>query len=511
MSTPEPPNKPEPQADWTSDTIDVSSTRQSPPHSARRAPDPPPPLPSAQRPVPSSRRAGVPEPPLPGPGTVIANRFRLDESIGSGGMGTVYKAYHLTLGIPVAVKLLHRHIAAHKVAMRRFRREAQVTSRIQHANIVRVLDFGEEHGLAYIAMEYIQGVSLGDWLFAQGAPPPIDEVSSVFLEILSAFEAAHALGVVHRDLEPENAMLATDSAGRRVVKVVDFGLAHVDAEAEGLTPLTQSDQVAGTPWYMSPEQCRSLVVGPLSDIYALGCVLTTLLQLRPPFHNGASAEIMAQHMYLPVPPLQRPPGAEPVPVLLEQLRLDMLAKDPERRPLSASAVRARFVAALDPAATEALLPGRKADMPSGDRTARAVSWEHPPQDRTLPTAAADALRVALLRTHSLSGGGIDDDCVLGLAAQQIAMAPWDEPSGDAPEGTALIVLDAGDDFDRACDMLQALRARYPDMPAVVCLDGLTTDRMNGLIEAGATDVQRYPVRASDLARKIGRALRQQPR
>ncbi len=423
-------------------------------------------------------------------------------------MGTVYKATHLTLHVPVALKILHAHVAARPEALCRFRREAHMASRIQHNNVVKVLDFGEEDHLAFLAMEYIQGVSLADWVDSLAAPPPWAAVQDLFLQIVAALEAAHALGVVHRDLKPDNVMLTHDSAGARTVKVVDFGLAHVPFDPDTQSALTRSDQVAGTPCYMSPEQCRSLAVGPPTDIYVLGCILTTLLQLSPPFSQGAPAVTMSQHMYMPVPPLARPPDAPQVPLPLERLRTDMLAKLPERRPRTVSEVRNRFVAAMLPGASESEFPGRKPDLPTGTREERAAVWQGAQMPRAhaeTPSSAAP-VTVPLVRLGGEHVGGIRQDCLLGLAAQNVRVAT--AHAGDAAlPGERAVVIDAGDGVEDACKTTAEIVGATSQFVVIVCVDRLDTQDMNRLIEAGATDVCRYPVRAEDLARKVRRAMR----
>lgn len=512
-----PNSRPPPSQDplWNLPTLDSEDAATVP----EKAPDP-----QATQPSPPPATAGTlaspmwptatsePPPSACGPGelltagTIVARRFRIEERIGGGGMGAVYKAVHLTLHVPVALKLLHPHVAARPEAMRRFRREAHVASRIQHNNVVKVLDFGDEDGHTYIAMEYIDGTSLADWLATFGAPPALDQVAHVFVQVASAIEAAHAIGVVHRDLKPENVMLARDSAGLLTVKVVDFGLAHIPFDPQAQSPLTRSDQVAGTPWYMSPEQCRSLVVGPATDVYALGCVLTTMLQLVPPFHQGAAAEIMTQHMYMPVPPLARPAGAEPIPLALERLRLDLLAKLPERRPGVADA-RQRFIAALAPGGSEGMFPSRKAGLPPGDRAERTNVWPNAPLPRSVsgPASQDGLIGVTLDKLASAGAGGVTEDCVIGLAAQSVRVHGSED--GARLHGSRVVVLDAGDAVGEACERVAELAGASAEVSVIVCVDGLSTDGMNRLIEAGAADVCRYPVRASDLARKVGRAAR----
>jgi serine/threonine-protein kinase len=279
-----------------------------------------------------------------GAGDILAERYALERLIGSGGMGKVWKGTHLALGIPVAVKTLHGKFAASPESARRFRREAHAASLLNHPSVVHVLDFGEHRGTFFMVMEYLEGCSLGAWIEALPAPPPLAEVCAILLPLLDACEVAHAAGVVHRDLKPENVFL-TALDGRRRVRVVDFGLAHVDDASDRGPSLTAEDAIAGTPEYMSPEQCESLAVGPSTDIYAVGCLLTTLLQKRPPFTGRSGIEVLVKQMHSVPPPLDRPPLAEPVPAALERLRLDLLAKVPADRPRDAAEVRERLLAA----------------------------------------------------------------------------------------------------------------------------------------------------------------------
>src|SRR5690606_7417818 len=160
-------------------------------------------------------------------------------------------------------------------------------------------------------------------------------------QVLSALQAAHELGIVHRDLKPENVMLCRGAAapGQEIdlcAKVSDFGLAHVEDPRDNLPTLTQRDAVAGTPSCMSPEQCRSLAVGPSTDLYAFGCLLACMLQGDPPFDGSSPIDVISKQMFAEPPPLERPDGLEPVPPLLERLRLELLAKKAHKRPATAA-------------------------------------------------------------------------------------------------------------------------------------------------------------------------------
>ncbi|MBK8942566.1 MAG: serine/threonine protein kinase [Polyangiaceae bacterium] len=276
-------------------------------------------------------------------GKVLAGRYRLDALLGSGGMAEVYAATHLRLGMPLAVKVLRSSSATSPNLMDRFAQEAKGTARLQHENIVRILDYGSEGPLAFIVMERLEGVTLSSRIDADG-PPPLPTVRAILEQLCDALSAAHLAGVVHRDLKPANVMLVPAPGGGELIKVLDFGLARITEV--GPSRLTQTGEVAGTPQYMSPEQCRSLDVGPATDIYALGCILTELLQGAPLFDSPAPVDVIAKHLFLPVPPLNRSKALPFVPAAVLALRRAMLAKEPEERPATAALVKARLCAAF---------------------------------------------------------------------------------------------------------------------------------------------------------------------
>ena len=438
-------------------------------------------------------------------GKTLAGKYELVRLLGSGGMGAVWKATHLSLGVTVAVKTMHPHVAMQEEYVRRFRREAHAASLLNHPNVVRVLDFGEDGELLYLVMEYLDGVSLGAWLNRLDAPPPLAEVGRILRMLLDAFEVAHAYGIVHRDLKPDNVFLA-DVGDQRVVKVLDFGLAHVDDARDSGPTLTQRDAVAGTPDYMSPEQCRSLAVGPSADLYSLGCLLTTLLQLRPPFAGGASIDTMAKHMFAKPPPLRRPEESEPVPPLLEKLRLDLLAKVAERRPGDAAETRRRLTEALSPAATEARLPTRKGEAALGEREARAPSWAPAPRipgDAILETRTIGVLRLP----PPVEAVGIDESCETALSAQQIEIVAVGSAAELASAGLSLVVLDVGTSIPEGRAALEEIRRVAKATKVIVCASRIGAEQLNELVAAGAADVARYPITPDGLARKIDRVLR----
>jgi len=205
------------------------------------------------------------------PGRLLGGRYRIGAAIGRGGMGTVYAAVQESLGRAVAVKVLHPVLSQDAEAVTRFRAEAERAGGLSHPHIVHVLDFGwEEGGLAWIAMERLEGESLGQRIGRTG-PQPAQQVVRIALETLSALEAAHEAKVVHRDLKPDNIFLTKAAGVGEVVKVLDFGIAKL-LDGSSAASLTASGMVVGTPLYMSPEQAQAKPLDGRADLYSLGCV-----------------------------------------------------------------------------------------------------------------------------------------------------------------------------------------------------------------------------------------------
>ena len=247
-------------------------------------------------------------------GRVIAGRIRLNECIGGGGMGWVYSAHHLTLDKPIAVKVLRRtRDPAHAA---RFVREARSTSRLDHPNIVSILDFGEDGDdrLLYLAMEEIVGTTLATVL-QRGSLPEAKAVD-LMLQVLSALIHAHRAGIVHRDLKPANVMIVQrendDEQVVDVVKVLDFGLVKLLGEEEEGGALTRKGVTVGTPEYMSPEQCVGGTVDVRTDVYACGAILYEMLCGRPPFQGPDTGQIIMLHLNTrPDPIASLVPGIDP--------------------------------------------------------------------------------------------------------------------------------------------------------------------------------------------------------
>jgi serine/threonine-protein kinase len=280
------------------------------------------------------------EPPL-APDTVLADRYRIHDLVGRGGMGAVYRAEHLALGKTVAVKVLRASHGAREDIVRRFQREAVAASHIRHPGIVEVTDFGRTpDGRFYLAMELVEGETLARRLARLGPLLP-GEAMSLVRELARALSAAHAHGIYHRDIKPENVLLGRDGTA----KLADFGIARL-AEGPRDARETAAGLIFGTPHYMSPEQAAGQRQDGRSDIYALGVLLFELLTGAPPYLGASATHVLAAHLLSPVPrlPAQGPHG--PIPPALADLVARMMAKNAAERPDTMAEVEAALEAVL---------------------------------------------------------------------------------------------------------------------------------------------------------------------
>jgi len=265
----------------------------------------------------------------------LAGRYVLEAPIGRGGMGEVWRGTDPVLGRQVAVKTIDLRSLPDESGAARFEREARATAGLSHPNVVTVHDSGVEGDTAYIVMELLPGPSLADEL-ASG-PLPVDEVVEVGRQVASALDAAHARGLVHRDIKPGNIAYAAD--GR--VRVLDFGITQL-SEPTGSQALTATHTVMGTAEYLAPEQALGGRVDGRADLYALGCVLYALLAGQPPFKGATPVATMMMHANDPVPDVRalRPD----TPAWLADLVHSLLAKDADDRPAGAATVAAALAA-----------------------------------------------------------------------------------------------------------------------------------------------------------------------
>jgi serine/threonine protein kinase len=294
---------------------------------------------------------------------VFEGKYRLDERLGGGGMGTVYRATHLLIDRPVAIKVLSQRFVGDSTAKQRFRREARAAGRMHHPNAVSVTDFGATaDGYLYIVMELLEGRTLRD-LLAREAPLDVARVVSIMLQTCAAVSAAHDVGLIHRDLKPANIFIEQRANTPSVVKVLDFGVAKFAVEEQAdddYQTLTQVGAIIGTPRYMSPEQCSgSGSVTPASDVYSLGIILYEMLSGVVPFNAETPLAIALRHVSEPPRPLRE--IVPSVPDKLAAIAHKALAKNPSDRFADANELRQEIYAAaqdlgLEHAANAAAMP-----------------------------------------------------------------------------------------------------------------------------------------------------------
>jgi serine/threonine protein kinase len=385
--------------------------------------------------MPSSTPPSEPESPV-AQGDVLAGKYRVDSVLGSGGMGVVVAATHMTLRQKVALKFLLPAAAQHAETKERFLREARAAVKLKSEHVAKVVDVGTlEDGAPYMVMEYLDGATLGQIVRGQGAQPIADAVGFV-LQACEAVAEAHAAGIVHRDLKPENLFLTRRVDGQPLVKVLDFGIAK-DVGADAALSLTRTSTIIGSPLYMPPEQLRSAKAADArSDIWALGAVLFELLTGRVPFTAESFSELCLKVAQDPAPaPSTLTPG---VPPQLDAAVLRCLEKDVARRFQNVG----EMAEALAPFAPE-----------SGREFARRVtsvlaggSW--PPAQRALSASASGAAKAQTgtawgntsseatkrrRRTWMIGAVGL----AVGVAGMVFVVRPWSSGAqGVAPSTSA---------------------------------------------------------------------------
>ncbi len=273
---------------------------------------------------------------------IFAERYRVDAPIGEGAHATTWRGWDLRLDRPVAIKLLHGHLASDNVFVERFRSEARVAASVRQANVVDVYDFGQQDGTLYIVMQYIDGEDLKS-LIQHSAPLPVRDVRSIIGNVLDGLQAIHAAGIVHRDIKPQNVLIGKDG----IARVTDFGVADV----QSTSGLTGEGLTIGTVDYMAPEQAQGLPLTPAADLYATGVMLYEMLTGTLPFVGSSSRETMLQHINGQlIPPSTRLPERGLTPAI-DSVIAQSLAKIPARRFGSARAMKQAVGQALSAAAT----------------------------------------------------------------------------------------------------------------------------------------------------------------
>ncbi|MFO7567364.1 MAG: serine/threonine-protein kinase [Enhygromyxa sp.] len=401
-------------------------------------------------------------------GQSLDAHYRIDKLLGAGGMGAVYKARHTKLERDVAIKILHPDIGGDPSISKRFDREAQSASRLDHPNCVRVSDFGTTaEGIKYLVMELLEGEELAARLEQPWTPAAVLDLLE---QIFAALEHAHACGIVHRDLKPENVFLTRDAQGQEVAKLVDFGIAKL-LDADGAAEvLTRAGMVFGTPRYMSPEQAAGGKIDERSDLYSVGVIAHQLLSGKPPFDSEDLAAILRMQIIAPPPPL---PDSVPQPIagFVEAL----LEKSRHERPTSAAAALATIrdlraqlqqtqsqqtQASVDP--TRSTQPGVDLLGATGMHTAASLPDVSP--DAPLPS------KPEAMPGHRVAGRFVLER-LLGIGGMGAVFRARDEQTGSVVAVKLLHAAMAGDEELAARFVREAETAAELEHPNIVPVFG----------------------------------------
>jgi serine/threonine-protein kinase len=280
-------------------------------------------------------------------GTVVDGRYKVEKILGQGGMGVVFQATQTSMKRDVALKMLHPTLNTTPLFAERFRREAEVVSRLKHPNIISIFDFGQTvEGYHYYTMEMLEGENLKAMVKRDG-PMTLRRAVDMIEQVGSALEYAHGQSILHRDMKPHNVMCARFH-GKDHLKVLDFGLVKmVDEEGEGEENLTTTGQILGTPAYMSPEQAAGDKLDGRSDLYSLGVVFYFLLAGSTPYKANSATKLLAMAMGNEIPPLAERRKGAPIPEAIEQFIHRALAYDRDERPENVTAFLSELSEALE--------------------------------------------------------------------------------------------------------------------------------------------------------------------
>jgi len=263
-------------------------------------------------------------------GTILADRYRIDALIGEGGMGDVYRAQHLTIDKPVAIKVLAPEQIRRSRIVSRFLQEARAASRIRHDNVVDITDFGDSDGLVFFVMEFLDGEDLSRLLKREGRLP-WSRARGIILQILDGLGAAHRAGIVHRDIKPHNCVMTQREGRVDFVKIIDFGIAKLRDNGGSGEQLTRTGAIVGTAEYMSPEQGSGAEIDGRSDLYSVGVILYRMLTGQVPFAGSNAMAVLYQHIHGTLrPPSTACPDAGIGPEL-DALTMRALAKNRDQR------------------------------------------------------------------------------------------------------------------------------------------------------------------------------------
>jgi serine/threonine-protein kinase len=423
-------------------------------------------------------------------GQNIDDRFTVKELIGVGGMGAVYRAYQHSMDRDVALKVLRRDLVADEQAIKRFLREAKAASRLTNPHTITVFDFGQsKDGLFYIAMELLKGRSLTQVLEREKGPLPAHVAVSIADQVLDSLVEAHAAGVLHRDLKPDNIFVLESVGTRQFVKVLDFGIAKL--QGEKATSLTAAGKAFGTPTYMSPEQAQARDVDGRSDLYSVGVVLFEMLTGRVPFEADSPLALMLLKVQKPAPSVD---DLNPsVPVRLQDVVARFLSINASDRPGDAIEAKRLLAQALayapssmipmearppvDVPTVAVVTPDSATEAAAPEAATKVVdaiedSPSGPGRSARTPTPA-QALFPEDRRSGRILGIGTAAVAIVALVIVGALLLPglWEVPGTDAarppearPDATVAIPAEVPRDSGPA-DPGSPMAATQPDVPA----------------------------------------------
>jgi serine/threonine protein kinase len=365
-------------------------------------------------------------------GSIVASRYEILGTLGKGGMGMVFKAKDRELDEIVALKILRPDVAGSGEMARRFRSEIKLARRVRHRNVCGIHEYGQEHGLQYISMEYIEGIDVKRLLRERGGLPPLDAFD-IAIQLARGLEAIHEVGIIHRDLKTANAMI--DKQG--VVRLMDFGIAK-KFDTEGSLGATAVGHIIGTPEYMSPEQARGEKIDFRSDIYALGIMIFELFAGKVPFQAETPIATIFKHLQDP-PPLDGPAAAA-IPASVVPVLAKCLAKEPDARyPTAGSVVEAlrEARAATFPDAATTPLPEAHTQrvFPLGD-TRPSLKTPPPPPTVLSPTPVPTPPRLTPPPFSEVAGSGRAAPSPGADVATVLTATPPSRPAAHPPASGA---------------------------------------------------------------------------
>lgn len=352
-------------------------------------------------------------------GQTLDEKYRIERRLGEGGMGAVYRARHLQMDRPVAIKVLHENLVEDEAARIRFQREARAAVRLKHQNAIAVSDFGEtSDGYVYIVMELLEGPTLRE-ILAKEAPIETARAISIMLQASAAVAVAHEAGIIHRDLKPANIIVTQRPEVPAVVKVLDFGVAKLAAgtldDDEGTITLRQAGSFIGTPRYMAPEQYNGHELTPAADVYSLGVILYEMLTGMAPFTGSSPVEIAAKHVNNPPHSPRKIVAA--IPEDIERVVLHALEKQPEDRPANGAEFHREL---MDTAQRLGLEHHALTSVPDFEAL-RGEGVESP----------SGRLVVDIARVRALSSSGSNEIKVMGGNVRKNQHAQTDPPRPDS--------------------------------------------------------------------------------